>query len=97
MSLVGEAVDTESLLHLAKGTAADLILVDQDLPGVSTTDLIANLHRLEPKPIVVVMSSKFERSRMAFRAGADAFVSKGDPSAWLLETLRRYEERSRSG
>jgi len=55
-------------------------------------DLIASLHALEPRPIVIVMSSEIEYSRVLLKAGADAFVSKGEPD-WLLEKLHRYAEQ----
>ena len=88
--LIGEAVDTKQLLNLAEKHSVDLILVDSGLPGNLIGDLIATLHALKPKPIVIVMSSKSEDSRMALMAGADAFVSKGDQPEWLLNTLRKY-------
>jgi DNA-binding NarL/FixJ family response regulator len=48
---------------------------------------------VEPKPIVVVMSSHPENGRMLLKAGADAFVSKSDQPGWLLETLQKFETR----
>ncbi len=82
---------------MAENRAADLFLVDRELPGAFIEDLIARLHALEPRPIVIVMSSGFEYSRMLLQAGADAFVSKGDPPNWLLQTLRKYAERMKKG
>ena len=93
--IIGEAVDAEGLLALAKKHLPDLVLVDGELPGVYIEDLITRLHDLEPPPIVVVMSSEFENSRKMLKAGADAFVSKGDEPDWLLETLQKFESRSK--
>ena len=90
--LVGEADDAQGLLMLAKTHNADLVLMDRELPGISIWDLIASLHALEPRPIVMVMSSEIEYSRVLLKAGADAFVSKGEPD-WLLEKLHRYAEQ----
>jgi two-component system nitrate/nitrite response regulator NarL len=90
--LIGEALDAQGLLILAKQHPADLVLVDGELPGISIWDLIARLHRLEPRPIVIVMSSEIEQSRVMLKAGADAFVSKGEPD-WLLEQLHRYADQ----
>jgi hypothetical protein len=39
------------------------------------------------------MSAKSEQGNMLLKAGADAFVSKGDQPDWLLETLQKYEKR----
>ena len=63
------------------------------LPGMLIGDQIATLHALKPKPIVIIMSSKSEDSRMALSAGADAFVSKADQPEWLLNTLRKYAKQ----
>ena len=90
--LIGEAIDAQDLLMLAKNNGADLVLVDRELPGISIGDLIASLHALDPRVIVMVMSSEIEYGRMILKAGADAFVSKGEPD-WLLEKLHRYAEQ----
>ena len=95
--LIGAVEDAQSLLELAEKEPPDLVLVDNELPGVYIEDLIARLHVLEPKPTVIVMSSDFETSRKLLKAGADAFVSKGDQADWLLEILFKYENLTRVG
>jgi two-component system response regulator FimZ (fimbrial Z protein)/two-component system response regulator EvgA len=91
--LIGEAMDAQSLLFLAGDHTADLVLLDRELPGSSIKELIASLHALLPRPIVIVMSSDFETSRSVLKAGADAFVSKGDEPDWLLEKLHQYAKQ----
>jgi len=95
--LIGESGDTESLLELAEKHIPDLVLLDSELPGIYIEDLIARLHKLEPRPTVIVMSSDFENSRKLLKAGADAFVSKGDEPDWLLEILYKFENQTRVG
>lgn len=90
LEIVGEAVDTEGLFELAKKAKADLVLIARKLPGCQIRGLISDLHVIEPRPIVIVMSTHIEDSRMTLEAGADAFVSKGDQPDRLLETLRQY-------
>ena len=93
--LIGEAVDAQGLLTLAETELADLVLIDCELPGIYFDDLITRLHALEPAPVIIVMSSEFEHSRKALKAGADAFVSKTDDPGWLLETLQKFENREK--
>lgn len=93
LEIVGEVMDSERLLMLAENAAADLVLVDRKLPGDPIKDLISRLQTLEPRPIIIVMSSNPEDSRLMLKAGADAFVSKGDQPDWLLEALRQYAKR----
>jgi len=94
LEVVGEAVDGESLVNLSEQLHPDLILMDRDLPGSPVEDLIAALHQFQPKPVVVAMSSDPEHGRLILKAGADAYVSKGEQPEWLLQTLRNYEKRT---
>jgi DNA-binding NarL/FixJ family response regulator len=89
-TLVGEAVDSQGLLMLVDEQPTDLILLDRELPGRYIEDLIASLRALNPRPILVVMSSEIESGRRMLRAGADSFVSKSDQPDLLLEKLQHY-------
>ena len=91
-NLMGDAEDAQGLLLLAEKHTVDLVLLDGALTGMDIEDLITRLHALEPRPIVMVMSSEIEYSNIALKSGADAFVSKGEPD-WLLEKLHRYAEQ----
>jgi DNA-binding NarL/FixJ family response regulator len=90
IDLIGLVANAQSLLTLAEDQPADLVLLDRELPGLPIEEMIARLHSLEPRPIVVVMSSESEYSRKLLKAGADAFMSKADQSDWLLDTLNKY-------
>ncbi len=61
----------KNLLAIAMKTYADVILIDRKLPGYAAGDLIVQLHALTPRPMVIVMDSLPEASRMALREGAD--------------------------
>ena len=91
--ITGEAIDADGLLALVTVNPPDLVLIDWELPGSSIEDLINEMHACIPRPIVVVMSSKSEYGNMLLKAGADAFISKSDQPAWLLEILCKYEKR----
>jgi DNA-binding NarL/FixJ family response regulator len=95
--LIADTDNAQILLELAKKHFPDVILVDSELPGIYIEDIISRLHTLEPRPTVIVMSSEFENSRKLLKAGADAFVSKGDQPEWLLEILLKYEDQIRVG
>ena len=83
----------EAICNRGVADFSDLPEESRLLRATFIEDLIASLHALKPRPIVIVMSSGFEYSRMLLMAGADAFVSKGDPPNWLLQTLRRFAKR----
>jgi DNA-binding NarL/FixJ family response regulator len=92
--LVSEAIDSPSLLQLAESQTADLILIDEKLPGSPIEDLIIKLHAINPRPIVIVMSSDSTCSRKMLQAGADSFVSKADQPEWLIQSLRKYVQHN---
>lgn len=93
--ITGEATDADRLLNLVRENPPDLALIDWELPGKPIEDLIGKLHACQPKPVVVVMGDKPEYGRMLLKAGANAFISKGDQPTWLLETLEKFETRFR--
>jgi DNA-binding NarL/FixJ family response regulator len=94
IEVVGEAQNRQELQVLAKELSADLILLDSRLCGREAKALIRELHALQPKPLVIAMSSDNEDGRTLLRAGADVFISKGEEPVWLLDTLRRYTNRN---
>jgi DNA-binding NarL/FixJ family response regulator len=89
LSVVGESADAQDLLEQATATCPDLVLLDWELPAIqSQSRLIVTLHTLCPQLRVVVLSGRPETRDAALTAGADAFVSKGDPPKSLLAVLR---------
>ena len=94
--IVGEVDNAADLLALAEQCPTELALVDWELPGQPIEEVIDRLHGISPRPIVVVMGSKPEYGRMLLKAGADAFVSKGDQPDWLMETLLKFAKSSES-
>jgi DNA-binding NarL/FixJ family response regulator len=94
--IVGEVDNAADLLALAEQCPTELVLVDWELPGQPIEGVIDRLHGISPRPTVVVMGSKPEYGRMLLKAGADAFVSKGDQPDWLIETLLKFAKSSES-
>jgi DNA-binding NarL/FixJ family response regulator len=93
--VIGEVTNAEDLLKMTRTNSPDLVLVDWKLPDGSIEDLITELHNTQPRPIVVVMSDKPEYGRMMLNAGADGFLSKSNEPDWLLETLQKFEKRTK--
>ena len=106
--VLGEAVDTTGLLDWVTVTCPDLVLLDWELPGLeadgpstgSGQRLLSTLRELCPCLAVIALSGRPEARRAALDAGADAFVSKGDPPERLLAAVndcchRRYNNEFR--
>ncbi len=87
VTVVGEAVDMEQALELTAGQRPDLVLLDWELPGQDGDAVLARLRAVRPGLVVIALSGRPEARRAALAAGADAFVSKGDPPERLLAAV----------
>ncbi len=87
LDVIGEAADSQELLALAKSHRPDIVLLDWELPGQSAAGLLAALRELNRRPSVVILSGRPELEPSARAAGADSFVSMGDPPKRLLAVL----------
>lgn len=96
VTVVGEAEDTQQALELADGQRPDLVLLDWELPGPWSAGPLKNagqrllpaLRARCPRVTVVALSGRPEARQAALDAGADAFVSKGDPPERVLATVK---------
>lgn len=96
LSVVGEAAEAEGLLTQVEATQPDLVLLDWELPGLQTADRLSTLRTLCPRLKVIALSGKPEARRAALTAGADTFVSKGDPPERLLAAVNDCRHRRTS-
>ncbi len=83
-----EAGDAQSVLTLLSEGCVDVMFLDGELPGGSMECLLPKVRKTCPQLKVIVLSGRPEAYPIAQAAGADAFVSKGDPPERLLEALR---------
>ena len=88
LDVVGEAADGQELATQIEHLQPDVILLDRDLPGWTPTDLSEAFRDLERRPRTIILGTHPETGQMAWAAGADAFVSKGDPPKKLLTAIR---------
>ena len=92
MRVVGEAAEAEALLCQEEATQAELVLLDWELPGACAANLVSALRSRCPHTIVIALSGRPEARREALDAGADAFVSKGEPPEHLLAALYAFRD-----
>jgi DNA-binding NarL/FixJ family response regulator len=88
LAIVGEASDGDDLLRGVARMLPDVVLLGWELPGLVTTDAVSLLRGAHPDVLVIALSVRSETRSAALSAGADAFVSKGDPPERLLAALR---------
>jgi DNA-binding NarL/FixJ family response regulator len=84
--IIGEAFDDCDLACNVSAGAADVVLLDWELPGLEPAAFIA---QIDPPIKVIVLSSHPEARQQALACGAAAFVSKCDAPETVLQAIRR--------
>jgi len=87
LSVVGEAANAGELQAMVEAIHPDLILLDWELPGAPAAELLSILRSCHPRLWIIALSGRPEARKAALAAGADAFVSKGDPPERLLAVV----------
>ena len=86
--VIGEALESETLLSQAKALRPDLVLLEWELPGQPVEELLSTLHALNKGCQVIILNRQPECRKVALKAGADAFISKAAAPEELLTALR---------
>ena len=87
LDVVGKATDADELVAQVGTVCPDIVLLDWELPGLPRHDVLSVLHARCPRLKVIALSGRPEARQAALDAGADAFVSKGDPPEQLLAAV----------
>jgi DNA-binding NarL/FixJ family response regulator len=97
--VVGEAADVDAAVSAIAACRPDVVLLDWELtrqsPERNRDAALDELRLASPESFVIALSGLPEARREALAAGADAFVSKGDPPERLLAAVgscRRVSE-----
>ena len=86
---VVEAEDAAGGMRLLAAEKPDLMILDLGLPDRSGLDVIPEIRKTSPVPIVVLSARHDERSRVeALDLGADDYVSKPFGMAEMMARLR---------
>lgn len=79
-----------ALLKIQSGEQYDLILLDDDLPGMDGIALAAHARTLAHRRLTpIVMLSATERRSDARAAGVDIFLKKPEDMKSLVETIKQ--------
>ncbi len=87
-TVVGEAKDCRELLQLVDYRYPDLVLIDWELPGLPSDQLIRLVRRNFPRLLIISMSGRQENCQAALINGADAFACKTESPLTLISTIR---------
>lgn len=87
ISVVGTALDGESLVSMTAFHKPDVLLVDVEMPGMSGLAALSSIDALPPT-LVVTMHAADDYGVPARDAGAMGFLSKGLPLPELASAIR---------
>jgi DNA-binding NarL/FixJ family response regulator len=87
---VGTAADVESVIASTVENKADVVVLDLELQGRSSIDLLRSVRRNGSKVTIVVFSghSHPDMIRHTLAAGADAYIPKSGDYELLLDAIR---------
>jgi DNA-binding NarL/FixJ family response regulator len=85
----GEAANAKELIEQIQSNCPDLVLLDEDLPGMSPEAVLKALRMNCPELLIVSLSSRYELRQSALEAGADAFASKAESPEKLIRLIRK--------
>jgi DNA-binding NarL/FixJ family response regulator len=89
--VVDEAADVDAAISAIAACRPDVVLLDWELtrqsPRRNGDTALDDLRVASPESFVIALSGLPEARREALAAGADAFVSKGDPPEKLLAAV----------
>lgn len=88
MCVVGEAGNSQELLASLEAVRPDVVLLDCELPGLPTADLLAELHAHDSSLRVLILCSNTEREQAALRDCAHTFIDKTAHPKHLVTALR---------
>jgi DNA-binding NarL/FixJ family response regulator len=90
VTVVDEAVTLEQALELASMEEPDLVLLDWELSAQGGATALVGLRTARPGLAIIALSSNPESRRAALEAGADEFISKGDPPEQLVDSMESH-------
>ena len=87
LAMVMEVADAPGLLTHLRENCPMVVLLDWELPGLHSSDVLTMVRSRCPEMKVIALSSKFEARQEALTARVDAFISKAEPPEHILSTL----------
>ena len=86
--IVGSVSEAEGLLALAKTAQPDIVILDSNLPGNPTEDILTSLRCLDQHPKILLLSNSPTALLQTYQTNVDAITGKNDPPEILLEKFR---------
>lgn len=88
--VVGEAVDSEAAINQASLFNPDVILIDINIPGPTTAQIVRALQDNQPEKLIVILSDTKEREFILgmFNIGVKGYLLKDEPPEVIAQAIR---------
>jgi|KBSSwiStaDraftv2_1062776.scaffolds.fasta_scaffold446050_2 DNA-binding NarL/FixJ family response regulator len=92
-SCVSACASAEEALRLVPSSAADVALVDINLPGRSGLELVRELRQINPRLQIIMLTVEADQKRIfeALKAGATGYLVKHVHPEEILEAIREVQ------
>ena len=94
VSVVGEAADAAAALSFLKSHELDFVLLDVAMPGMTGTELAAEISRLDRPPAVVFVTAHAEHAVRAFELDAVDYLTKPVRAERLQSAIKKVAHRA---
>ena len=85
--VVGESSDAFDLLEKLIQLTPEMVIIDRDLPGISTREFVAEIRQRSNAVVIILLYNGSLELTHADRLDVDFFASKIDPPARILDTF----------
>ena len=89
--IVGESSDALDLLDKLMRLAPELIIMDSDLPGMASKELVAKIRQSSKDVAIIFLYNSSLEQFFPDKLDVDFYASKIDPPARILETFLKAD------
>ena len=86
-NVIGESSDSFDLLEKLIKLTPEIIIMDSDLPGLSTSEIVAGIRQRSKEVAIILLSNLALEQIRSDNLDVDFFASKIDPPARILDTF----------
>lgn len=85
--VIGESSNSSDLLETLKRCSPEVIIIDSDLPGLSSQELVVGIRELSKDAVIIMLVNNSTEQLHLDALDIDYCISKIDPQNRMLEAI----------